>query len=191
MSELLAILKYKSQQCQNEHTKSHKVFKVIVLHKHHLDSLREFWQCPPCNTIVYKNFIIKNENIQRTSCEVYCCMFFIFRNYTHRIFFASRVINNYFASLASSTALNCFFQLASNASAFASAIVSSCTSYFSAKSCKSACPACCISCGLISSQEHWSSRCIYNEVKVSIASSHASFSAATRYSGLITAGCAL
>jgi hypothetical protein len=85
MSELLAILKYKSQQCQNEHTKSHKVFKVIVLHKHHLDSLREFWQCPPCNTIVYKNFIIKNENIQRTSCKVYRCMFFIFRTYTYML----------------------------------------------------------------------------------------------------------
>ena len=47
MSRLSAVLKDKSQQCQNEHAKSHQVFEIIVSHRHHLDSLREFRQCHP------------------------------------------------------------------------------------------------------------------------------------------------
>ena len=47
MSRLSAVLKDKSQQCQNEHAKSHQVFEIIVPHRHHLDSLREFRQCHP------------------------------------------------------------------------------------------------------------------------------------------------
>lgn len=47
MSRLSAVLKDKSQQCQNEHAKSHQVFGTIVPHRHHLDSLREFQQCHP------------------------------------------------------------------------------------------------------------------------------------------------
>lgn len=49
MPRLFAILKNKSQQCQNEHTKGHKVFKIVVLHRHHLASLREFRQCHPAS----------------------------------------------------------------------------------------------------------------------------------------------
>ena len=39
MSRLSAVLKDKSQQCQNEHAKGHKVFEIkmisIVVHQHH------------------------------------------------------------------------------------------------------------------------------------------------------------
>ena len=78
MSRLSAVLKDKSQQCQNEHAKSHQVFEIIVLHRHHLDSLREFRQCHPATRSSRKYFIIRKQNIQRTSCEVCRCMFFIF-----------------------------------------------------------------------------------------------------------------
>lgn len=39
MCKLFTKRKNKSQQCQKEHAEGHKVFKVIVLHMHHLDSV--------------------------------------------------------------------------------------------------------------------------------------------------------
>ena len=51
MSRLSAVLKDKSQQCQNEHAKSHQVFEIIVPHRHHLDSLREFRQFHPATRL--------------------------------------------------------------------------------------------------------------------------------------------
>ena len=100
MSRLSAVLKDKSQQCQNEHAKSHQVFEIIVLHRHHLDSLREFRQCHPATRSSRKYFIIIKQNIQRTSCEVCRCMFFIFY-----ISFILRPCHAYKQAAASATAL--------------------------------------------------------------------------------------
>lgn len=58
MSRLSAVLKDKSQQCQNEHAKSHQVLEIIVPHRHHLDSLREFRQCHPVNGCLKIYFIM-------------------------------------------------------------------------------------------------------------------------------------
>lgn len=58
MSRLSAVLKDKSQQCQNEHAKSYQVFGIIVPHRHHLDSLREFRQCHPVNGCLKTYFSI-------------------------------------------------------------------------------------------------------------------------------------
>ena len=58
MSRLSAVLKDKSQQCQNEHAKSHQVFEIIAPHRHHLDSLREFRQRHPVNGCLKTYFSI-------------------------------------------------------------------------------------------------------------------------------------
>ena len=44
--------KYECQQCENEHTKRHKVveIKMIIVHQHHPHSMQNRGQ-PPCNTI--------------------------------------------------------------------------------------------------------------------------------------------
>ena len=41
MSGLFVKLKYKCQQRQNKYAKSHKVFKSVLFHKHHLHSIKE------------------------------------------------------------------------------------------------------------------------------------------------------
>lgn len=69
MSRLSAVLKDKSQQCQNEHAKSHQVFEIIVPHRHHLDSLREFRQCHPVNGC------LKTYNEQAVKFAVVCFLF--------------------------------------------------------------------------------------------------------------------
>lgn len=78
MSRLSAVLKDKSQQCQNEHAKSHQVFEIIVPHRHHLDSLREFRQCHPVNACLKIYFIIvkqKTYNEQAVKFAVVCFLF--------------------------------------------------------------------------------------------------------------------
>lgn len=78
MSRLSAVLKDKSQQCQNEHAKSHQVFEIIVPHRHHLDSLREFRQCHPRKRLFQNIFYhckTKTYNEQAVKFAVVCFLF--------------------------------------------------------------------------------------------------------------------
>ena len=55
MSGLFVKLKYKCQQRQNKYAKSHKIFKVVLFHKHHLHSIKEMEGNPTLQVIGTKS----------------------------------------------------------------------------------------------------------------------------------------
>lgn len=55
MSGLFVKLKYKCQQRQNKYAKSHKIFKIVLFHKHHLHSIKEMEGNPTLQVICTKS----------------------------------------------------------------------------------------------------------------------------------------
>lgn len=55
MSGLFVKLKYKCQQRQNKYAKSHKIFKIVLFHKHNLHSVKEMEGNPTLQVICTKS----------------------------------------------------------------------------------------------------------------------------------------